>query len=336
MRRHRIIGRMLVIAALALPATRAAADDHPATLGEAKAKEQLQALADVATLPILNADRPTDVISLEVKDDFLLARTKLPAAEQAVARAPGLPGLTRVRIVRDLIDPNRPPMEQFNFDNVDYTVPGIVALHTAVTQTPGKLTVTQDRERLDDEVHSIQLIQSTGEIGEGEKRIMLYVQITAAPEVKKQLGADNIIELRRKYPNETATYLDPIFRTLRMGGLLSRVDPRLAWQVFADAFVPSEKLKSDVKNVLAKLDADSFQDREAASRELAQLGQPAALTLMKMDRNRLTEEQRTRVDAFLSQFRTVPPEQAERYRRDTDFLLDCLFAEDQALRIRAL
>src|SRR5690349_14891368 len=135
MRRHRIIGRMLVIAALALPATRAAADDHPATLGEAKAKEQLQALADVATLPILNADRPTDVISLEVKDDFLLARTKLPAAEQAVARAPGLPGLTRVRIVRDLIDPNRPPMEQFNFDNVDYTVPGIVALHTAVTQT---------------------------------------------------------------------------------------------------------------------------------------------------------------------------------------------------------
>jgi hypothetical protein len=154
--------------------------------------------------------------------------------------------------------------------------------------------------------------------------------------VKKTLGADNIIELRRQYPNETSTYLDPIFRTLRMGGLLSRVDPRLAWQVFADAFVPSEKLKSDLKNVLAKLDADSFQDRETAARELTQLGQPAALALMRMDRKNLTEEQRTRVDAFLSQFRTVPPEQAEKYRRDTDFLLDCLFADDEALRVRAL
>jgi hypothetical protein len=55
-----------------------------------------------------------------------------------------------------------------------------------------------------------------------------------------------------------------------------------------------------------------------------------------MDQKNLSDEQRGRIDAFVAQFRTVAPEQAERYRRDPDFLLDCLFADDEAIRVRAL
>jgi hypothetical protein len=91
-----------------------------------------------------------------------------------------------------------------------------------------------------------------------------------------------------------------------------------------------------LKRILAQLDAENFADRETASRDLEKLGQPAALALMKMDRNSLSDEQRGRVDAFLAQFKTVPPEEAEQYRHDRDFLLDCLFADDLAIRTRAL
>ena len=313
-----------------------AADERPQTLGEAKAKEQVTALAEVATLPILTLKSPADIIQLSIQDNDLVVSTKLPLTERAVARAPGLAGLSTVSVTSTQIDPTRPPMETFNFDNFDYSVPGVVAVHTSVGQSPGKLTIVQEQDRLDDQVHSVQLIQSTGEIGEGDHRIMLYVQITAAPEVNKKLPADNIVELRRLYPAETTMYLDPIFRTLRQPGFLSRVDPRLAWQVFGDAFVASPQLQSQIKTILAKLDADDFRNREAASRELDQLGQPAALALMRMDRTGLSDEQRGRVDAFVTKFKPIPPEQVERLRRDRDFLLDCLFADDQGIRTRAL
>jgi hypothetical protein len=171
---------------------------------------------------------------------------------------------------------------------------------------------------------------------ENEHRVMLYVQITRPPEINKKLPADNIEDLRRRYPNETTKYLDPIFRQLRMNGFLSRVDPRLAWQVFADVYQPSEKVQSDLRTIIPKLDAESFQDREAASRELEKLGEPAALALMKTQRTGLSEEQRGRIDAFVAKFRPIPVEQAGAYRRDPDFLLDCLFAEDQGIRERAL
>src|SRR5689334_3851728 len=136
---------LLILATLCLAcAASAGAEERPQTLGEAKAKEQLQTLAEVATLPILNAERPSDVIMIGIRDKDLVVSTKLPPTEQAVVRAPGLPGLTRVSIRHTAIDPNLPPIETFNLENVDYSVPGVVSVHTSVSQSPGKLTINQD------------------------------------------------------------------------------------------------------------------------------------------------------------------------------------------------
>jgi hypothetical protein len=336
MRRRWIICAASAAIAVAVCGSLRAADERPQNLAEAKAKEQVQSLAEVATLPILTADSPADVVQVFVHDNDLVLTSKLAPTEQAVVRAPGLGGLTTVRITHDQRDPTMPPVDTFNLDNVDYTVPGIVAIHTSINQSPGKLTLSQDHDRIDDQLHSVQLIQTTGEIGEGDHRVMLYVQVTVPPEVNKKLAADSIVDLRRRYPAETQTYLEPIFRTLRQEGFLSQVDPRLAWQVFAEAFVPSPKLQSDLKTVLAKLDSDDYQERQAASRTLNDLGQPAALALMRVDRKSLSDEQRGRVDAFVAKFRTVQPEEAERLRNDRDFLLDCLYAEDLGIRTRAL
>jgi hypothetical protein len=313
-----------------------AGEERPQNLAEAKAKDQLQTLAEAATLPIITVNSPTDVVQLAIRDNDLVVTTKISPTDQAVVRAPGLGGLTRVNVMRQQVDPIRPPVESFSFENVDYSVPGVVAVHTSINQGPGKITIAQEQDRLKDEMYSVQLIQTTGELGEGDHRIMLYVQISGSPEVNKKIPAESIVDLRRRHPAETAMYVEPIFRVLRQPGFLSKVDPRLAWQVFADAFVPSPQLQSDLKTVLARLDADDFPAREAASRDLEKLGQPAALALMKTDRKTLSDEQRGRIDAFVAKFRTVEPDQAERYRRDPDFLLDCLYADELAIRTRAL
>jgi hypothetical protein len=197
---------------------------------------------------------------------------------------------------------------------------------------PGRLDITQDYNLLSDEVHSVHLIQTLGAMVEGEPRVMLHVQLTAAPGVRLQLAGDNIVELRHNYPAEIAKYLDPIFRTLSQDGLLAKVDPKLAWQVFGDEYKPGPELVSQVQSLLKKLDAEDFQDREAASKALAELGQPAALALRRMDRNGWSEEQVGRVDAFLAKFKPSNDVEAKRLRGDRDFLLDCLFSDDAQIR----
>ena len=67
------------------------------------------------------------------------------------------------------------------------------------------------------------------------------------------------------------------------------------------------------------------------------LGAPeSSASFVAAFRKGLSEEQRGRIDAFVAKFRPIPQEQAEAYRRDPDFLLDCLFAEDEGIRERAL
>jgi len=150
--------------------------------------------------------------------------------------------------------------------------------------------------------------------------------------VRLQLSADNVAELRRNYPAEVAKYLDPIFRTLSQDGLLAKVDPKLAWQVFADDYKPGAELIAKVEEQIKRLDAEKFQDREQASKGLEALGQPAALYIRKIDRSKLSEEQVGRIDAFLAHFKPIGDSEAKRLRKDRDFLLDCLFADDEQIR----
>jgi hypothetical protein len=243
-----------------------------------------------------------------------------------------LPGLTRVTVA-PAGDTNDAPLHHFRLENIDYTVPNMVSLNTGVVQAvPGRLDLTQDYNQLEDEVYSVHLIQNLVELVEGEPRVTLHVQVTTPPGVRLQLAADNIVELRRKYPAEVAKYLDPIFRTLSQDGLLAKVDPKLAWQVFGDDYKPSAELTANVQALVKKLDAESYQDREAASKALEALGQPAALAVKRMDRQSLTEEQVGRIDAFLAHFKPTNDVDAKRLRSDRDFLLDCLFADDDQIR----
>ena len=307
-------------------------DEPLESLAEVKLKESLATAAEVATLPRLNPKSVGEVVRLTIRDKDLALATSLPTTEQAHLVVPGLAGVSRVTVTR-AGDGSDAPVAHFALHNIDYTPPDKVSVNTSVVQAvPGRLDLTQDYNLLADEVYSIHLIQNTVEIVEGEPRVTLHVQVTAPPGVRLQLSADNVVELRRNYPAEVAKYLDPIFRTLSQDGLLAKVDPKLAWQVFADDYKPGAELTAKVQELIKKLDAEKFQDREQASKALEALGQPAALFVRRMDRTGLSEEQVGRIDAFLAHFKPTNDVDAKRLRTDRDFLLDCLFADDEQIR----
>jgi len=302
------------------------------SLAEVKLKESLATAAEVTTLPRIRAKNVAEVVRLTIRDKDLHLETSLPATEQALVDVPGLAGVTRVTVT-PLGEGKAPPLNHFALHNIDYTPTNAVSINTSVVQAvPGRLDLTQDYNLLADEVHSVHLIQNLVEIVEGEPRVTLHVQLTTPPGVRLQLQADNVVELRRNYPAEVAKYLDPIFRTLSQDGLLAKVDPKLAWQVFGGEYKPSSDLVAKVQALIKQLDAENFQQREAASKSLEALGQPAALAIRRMDRAGWTEEQVGRVDAFLANFKPTNDVDAKRLRQDRDFLLDCLFADDEQIR----
>jgi hypothetical protein len=320
------------LCAAAAPAT-TAPDEKPPTLGEAKAKQQVEALTEVAKLPIINAKQISDVLSITLRDSDLMVSTRLPPTDDAVVRVPGMPGLSRMHVMASQLDPGQ--VAGFEFSNVDYSPPDVIAVHTSVGMAAGQVTIFRAYDRLDDETQTVQLLQHP-DAADGEPRVSLYVQITGPTPVKVTRTANSVVDLRRLYPADVAKYVDPIFRTLRQNGFLARIEPRLAWQVFADAYEPTPQLLSQVQALVAKLDAEQFRERESASAELEKLGQPAALVVMKMDRNKLSAEQLARLDAFLAKFKIITDAEISRLRQERDFLLDCLNSDDAPIRQAAL
>jgi hypothetical protein len=188
----------------------------------------------------------------------------------------------------------------------------------------------------------VQLIQSGIYVmEEGEQdRIRLFIQknnkLTNQDDVRSTLAAKDFVELRRKYPNETALYLEPIFRDLGQLNVLFAVDERAAWQALATAYQAPADLKQKVQQLVKQLDSDDPKQREQASHALEQIGQPAAMLLMNQDREPLSEEQSSRIDAFLAPYKPLSDDEAKAARKSPSFLIMALAADDEKLRSAAL
>jgi hypothetical protein len=328
--------------AAAPAAGNAGGQKKPATLDEARAEARLDAEKELAGLPCIEGKRIQDIVKLSFKDKQLKLETTLSPTEDWVAvRVPGVPGVSRARR-QDRMEPgmDKPILYQFEYENRDFAGNEFVETRTSASFAAGKLAIVQMSETLGEDVYSVQLLQSEPQPPNDDgtpsdnPRVSLFVQQPGQPNVN--LFGDNVVDLRRKYPAEVANFVDPMLRALHQEALLARVDPKLAWQVFADIYQPPADVAAKVKDVVKQLDAENFQQREAASKQLAELGQPAALILMRQPRAGLSDELLGRIDAFLAKFRTVSDAEAAHLRQDTGFLLDCLYSEDEPIRAKAL
>ena len=323
--------------------------DPPTTapLEAQRAEERKGIEKQYADAPVLLPAKLSDAVSFQLNKNDLMVYTRLaPTNGPARLNLPELPGIC----VMDTRGP-QPRLHQpytpvsMLFIHFDFSKPGTSISSTTVQVTPMNVQVSQDMEWPGGGVRQVSLVQNLPGINDSEAPVRMSVSLIGNPSeapatqaadanndgsamVKIEHTAPDFVTLRRQYPGDAAKYLEPIFRELHADATLFGPDPKLAWQVFLTEAPETPQVTQQVKRIVAQLDSDDVHERDAAAAHLAELGDPAAVSLMHMDRSAWSPEQSSRVDAFLSSYRLVSDEDAHRLRDDVNFLLDCLYDTD--------
>lgn len=225
----------------------------------------------------------------------------------------------------------------FTFANTNYPDLSGVCNYN-ITVQPNYLQVSKNLNSRKKNIN-INLIQTKGRERFGQPdgvQLNVYAgDRTGRQNVAVNLSETDFVTLRRKHPREVNEHLRPLLRELKLENLFV-VDTTTAWQVFADEWKRDDVLAAKVREQLVKLDSDSYKERESATASLMQLGPQGALVMFHMSREGLSNEQNSRLDSVVASFSFLPPAEATRMRTDIDFLLDCLYCEDQAVRAVAV
>lgn len=148
------------------------------------------------------------------------------------------------------------------------------------------------------------------------------------------VDAANLAEFRRTRRAEMEQHVRPILRLLRAEHVMAP-EPWEAHQVLTERG-PDDKVRAAVMDLLARLDADSYQQRQDAAAQLEKMGGHAAAILSRLDRDSLSHEQRLTIDRILKSPRTLSSQIIQSLRNDVHFVLDCLYVDDRDVREAAL
>jgi hypothetical protein len=314
---------------------------------EAERQAQIQELQKRASsLPQVKADSIQQLVRFSIEENMLAARTQItspdPQESEVHVTVPGLKGVVFVSVYGPQ-DPN----DKHNSENVgrnfqivqnDLTNPAAGTVITHVQATGGRLIVARDSEN-EQAAWNIQLIQdppTPAGTEQDEEPVRLLVQRNdesgnAANNLDLKLSGKTFIDLRRKHPAEVNQYFRPIIREFGQEAEVFGVPAPVAWEVLGMNYAPDQEMTRKVNQILAKLDADNFRDRENALEELKKLGQPAAIVLAKIDRSKLSLQQSSGVETFLAEFAPLAPAESARLANDKDFLIDVLYNQDPTL-----
>jgi hypothetical protein len=324
--------RHLLIAAAFLPCgSVAAADDAPPdAVAPAQPPQPIERVAEFA-----------------VEDEGLTVRTALrPTNGLTPVEATNLPGTLRADVtLRSRRDrPGGSLFFKLNHASPD-AADGPPSVETNLFVRPGYLLLNRV-VRSGDELWTASLTQS-GDFGRSavpladrDDRVALRVRRlrVATGELTEdiQRSAPSFVELLRRYPNESAEHLGPVFRDFKQEAAVFGADARVAWQVLSERLPRDAALVPKVKRLVAQLDADDYRERESAARTLREMGGPAALVLCDLPRGRYSAEQNSRIDTLLAAYRPLTNDAAAERLDDPEFLLSCLaYSEDPVIRAGA-
>jgi hypothetical protein len=169
-------------------------------------------------------------------------------------------------------------------------------------------------------------------------RVTLQIRSTRGEAALEDLrvSAESFAELLRKFPGPAARHLLPMFHQFQQDAAVFRIEPEIAWQLFPDAIEADEASASKVLELVDRLDAPKFDDRELATIELEVMGGPAVAALAETERLSLSAEQNTRIDAILNRYRRLSEDQVRELLNEPEFLLRCFTYSDlQPIRAAA-
>jgi hypothetical protein len=281
-----------------------------------------------------------DVFDLRADKNAWKLSSNMTLAQRTPVRLK-IEGLEGVNVLTMSASSKNKAPDTFTFTNTNFTDPRAVQVATHLTLNYGTLIMGRYAQLLDG-YHNVTLNQ--GNIFEddfgraGRTAVQFSVQIgdsQGTSQTNIQYLAPDFATLRRQHPKEIDQYLRPLLRQLQMESVLA-ADPMIAWQVFAEDLKPDQATLKAVEALLPALDSDSFQDRDRALQALQQKGLAVAIAITHLDRGKLSDQQNMLLDTAMAAFQPQRGADLSKWRSDQDFLLDCLYTEDPAIRTAAL
>ncbi|HEY8668753.1 MAG TPA: hypothetical protein VIL86_19050 [Tepidisphaeraceae bacterium] len=336
------LGLLVVALGLQAQVTRAAAPDAEELFRKSLESERknLENSPYFKGLKLIEQHRIEDVLELRLENNRLVLRTPMNNGvnmQQVRAELDGIGGhaMLTVRADGKKDQPAIPLYLDLNIQ--DYSDPNAM-VGTQVSSNQGFVSINRTYRTIRG-YKTIRLTQTTQGPNNPQPSLVQF-QVTSQT-MQGQIDANiNLTEpdmsaLRRQHPREVEEFLVPLFRDLHQEAVFS-ADPLVAWQVFADEWKPDEQLLAKVQQQLPALDDPDVKKREAAMLELKKMGKDAALVILHMKRTDLSAEQNARLDAAIASFTPVSARLATQLRKDPNFLLDCLYCNDETVRAIAL
>lgn len=321
------------------PATQPAT--QPATLELLKAQERQAIEQRNEDEPSIGPFAINQVVRLGLKDNRLIATTDLPTddRDRRVIVSDDR-SYWRAAVRGDPAGDQSPLF--FMVEKYDFLDPQCVFSHAQVLAAPGQIQVVGEWQYQDGALH-VTLLDSVGAVDVDDGIVTpgsttLFVNgydAEGGRNVNVRLRAADLKTLRREHPREISAYLRPVLRQLQADELVA-IDAELAWQVLGSERKPNPDVARRVQEILPRLDADSFAERERAAQALRDLGVEGALVMLQLDRSTLTPEQNARVEEVIAAYHQAAVKDVSKLAEDLDFLLDVLLTEEPELRAMAL
>jgi hypothetical protein len=301
------------------------------------AEEQRQAARaeiekEMGALPYLGEHDLSDVLSFTMRDGKIFPVTRLPVGDEGYVKITGLGGWTKVRVIGRETLHTADDEHYLQWNNRDLGAGTTIEVSTEVYSSPSVVNVSRETELPDDGMTSVQFIQSAGA---DKNAVALYIQTVysegRSPPARRISGA-SLADLAESNPAEVNQYLRPIFRMFGQEQVVFEVDSRTAYQVLSELYPIDPATAAAVSAAVNGMAADSYADREAAMKKLRDLGEPAAVDLMRSNPGHLSSEQTMRIELFLVPYLPLADDAARRLSVDVNFLLDCQFSRDPVIR----
>ena len=319
------------------------AQAQPATTAPNLSPQQEQAIermkleADNAALPRREATSIDQVIRFSRQNGQLIAKAQLEDLQQETRIiVPDMPGFLKMRLFTPAAATDRAETG-YSFTQNDVTGPLPSQSITSISLTAGKLAIARDWER-GDVSNSVQLLQDppSPDPNPESPTIVLYISrqdpTGATPNISFKRTAASFDDLCIRFADDVNQYLRPIIRDFKQEAAVFAPDPRVAWQVLGSDYTIDPATLEKVNALVTKLDADSYEDRQTALASLREIGQPAAIILMRAERSAMSPEKQSGVDTFLASFVQLTGDEVRSMRDSTTFLLDVLTMDDVDLR----
>jgi hypothetical protein len=302
-----------------------------------QALERLKLEADHAALPTRELKSIDEVIAFRREGAQLLVTPQLDRLDQETRLI--VPGVNAFKKLRPFVLNTGLGQQERGFSFLMHDLSGPAPSHaiTNVSYTAGKLMIARDHQH-HDVVTSVQYIQdpipSTPD--PDSPTVTMYVsrhdENDATPDLQLKRTANSFDDLLIRYPQDVNTFFRPILREFKQEHAVFAPDKRIAWQVLGEDYIIEPAMLERVNKLVTRLDAENYEDRQAAMEGLREIGQPAAVILLRADRGAMSPEKQSSVDEFLGSFIQLTADEANAMRDDRTFLLDVMTSDDVELR----